>query len=92
MTNDDDKNNADGKCDVSQGEFAPQTDVDVLSASIYDLRHLAFRYMQNGFAALDVSGLHVDVNPAFCEMTGFSAAELFQPSEEQIDIVGWVLQ
>ena len=32
--------------------------------------------MQDGLSVLDVRGAHIDVNPAFCEMTGFSRAEL----------------
>jgi len=34
------------------------------------------RYMQDGFSVLDANGVHVEVNPAFCAMTGFSSAEL----------------
>ncbi|MCK4283571.1 MAG: PAS domain S-box protein [Candidatus Brocadiae bacterium] len=32
--------------------------------------------MQDGVAILDSRGVHVDVNPAFCQMTGFSREEL----------------
>jgi len=32
--------------------------------------------MQDGFSVLDPNGVHVAVNPALCEMTGFSPAEL----------------
>jgi PAS domain S-box-containing protein len=32
--------------------------------------------MQDGLSVLDSRGVHVDVNPAFCEMTGFSREEL----------------
>ncbi len=41
-----------------------------------DLRQLAFQHVQEGFSVVDANGLHVDVNPAFCRMTGFSAEEL----------------
>lgn len=34
------------------------------------------RSMQDGFSVLDVNGVQLDVNPAFCEMTGFSYKEL----------------
>ncbi|MCJ7667010.1 MAG: PAS domain S-box protein, partial [Anaerolineae bacterium] len=32
--------------------------------------------MQDGFSVLDSSGVHIDVNSAFCQMTGFSREEL----------------
>lgn len=32
--------------------------------------------MQEGLTELDVNGIHVNVNPAFCSMTGFSREEL----------------
>jgi len=32
--------------------------------------------MQDGFSVLDSNGVHVDANPAFCRMTGFSREEL----------------
>jgi PAS domain S-box-containing protein len=32
--------------------------------------------MGDGFSIVDANGLHVDANPAFCEMTGFSLQEL----------------
>ncbi len=32
--------------------------------------------MQDGFSVLDTNGVQLDANPAFCEMTGFSADEL----------------
>jgi diguanylate cyclase (GGDEF)-like protein/PAS domain S-box-containing protein len=32
--------------------------------------------MQEGFSVLDSRGVHVDVNPALCQMTGFSREEL----------------
>jgi len=32
--------------------------------------------MQDGLSVLDARGVHVHVNPAFCEMTGFSREEL----------------
>src|SRR4030042_863903 len=32
--------------------------------------------MQDGFSILDMNGIHIDVNPAFCQMTGFSREEL----------------
>ena len=34
------------------------------------------RYMQDGFSVLDLKGVALDVNPAMCEMTGFSSDEL----------------
>lgn len=32
--------------------------------------------MQDGFSVLDVNGVHIDVNPAFCRMTGYARDEL----------------
>ena len=32
--------------------------------------------MQDGFSIVDLEGVHVDVNPALCRMTGFTAEEL----------------
>ncbi len=32
--------------------------------------------MSDGFSILDVNGIHIDVNPAFCKMTGFSREEI----------------
>ena len=32
--------------------------------------------MQDGFSALDLQGAHLEANPALCQMTGFSRAEL----------------
>jgi diguanylate cyclase (GGDEF)-like protein/PAS domain S-box-containing protein len=32
--------------------------------------------MHDGFSVLDGRGIHIDVNPAFCQMTGFSRKEL----------------
>jgi len=32
--------------------------------------------MQDGFSVLDTHGVHLDVNPALCQMTGFSREEL----------------
>jgi PAS domain S-box-containing protein len=40
------------------------------------LRQLSFQYMEDGFPIVDLDGVHVDVNPALCRMTGFSAQEL----------------
>lgn len=47
-----------------------------------ELRQLSFRYMQDGFSIVDANGLHLDVNPAFCAMTGFSAEELIGSGPE----------
>jgi two-component system sensor histidine kinase/response regulator len=34
--------------------------------------------MQDGFSVLDSHGIQIDVNPAFCQMTGFSREELIE--------------
>jgi PAS domain S-box-containing protein len=36
--------------------------------------------MLDGFSLLDPTGIHIDVNPAFCKMTGFSREELIGTS------------
>ena len=36
--------------------------------------------MQDGVAVLDTNGVHIDSNPALCQMTGFSPEELFGAS------------
>jgi len=78
----------------SPGAIPPQSLVEADLASINDLRQLCFQYMRDGFSIVDTNGLHVDVNPAFCEMTGFSAQELigsgpescYWPPEERVHI------
>ncbi len=50
--------------------------------------------MQDGFSVLDANGLQVDVNPAFCTMTGFEREEIigtgapfpYWPPEEYVRI------
>jgi PAS domain S-box-containing protein len=61
---------------VSPADYAPQKLVEVPSDPRANLRQLSFRYMQDGFSIVDGDGLHVDVNPAFCSMTGYSEQEL----------------
>lgn len=46
-----------------------------LNASAEFSNHL-IHSMQDGFSVLDANGVQLDVNPAFCEMTGFSQEEL----------------
>ncbi len=41
-----------------------------------ELQSAIFAAMQDGFSLLDAGGVHLSVNPALCEMTGFSADEL----------------
>lgn len=69
---------------ISPGDIAAQHTVSEESASVLDLRQLSFRYMNEGFSIVDTNGMHVDVNPAFCEMTGFSAEELISSSPHQL--------
>jgi PAS domain S-box-containing protein len=68
--------------EFSHNHFSPHKVVEVHSATAVDLRQLSFHYMQDGFSVVDVNGLHVDVNPAFCQMTGYSAQELIGSSPE----------
>ena len=42
------------------------------------------RSMQDGFSVLNLDGVAVDANPAFCQMTGFSRDELDRPSLPRI--------
>jgi PAS domain S-box-containing protein len=50
--------------------------------------------MKDGFTILDINGIHIDVNPAFCVMTGYSKSELvgsgpphmYWPEEERAKI------
>ncbi len=46
-----------------------------LSASVEFSDNL-IRSMRDGFSVLDMDGVQLDVNPAFCQMTGFSRAQL----------------
>ena len=48
---------------------------DALTASNQFVRSL-IDSMQDGFSAVDLRGVHLDVNPALCRMTGFSREEL----------------
>ncbi len=75
MVNDEDTRSG-VELDVTPANYAPQKLVDVPSGSAANLRQLAFQYMQDGFSVVDAKGLHIDVNPAFCKMTGYSEQEL----------------
>ncbi|MDP3511850.1 MAG: PAS domain S-box protein [Sulfuritalea sp.] len=48
---------------------------EALTASTQFVRSL-IDSMQDGFSAVDLKGVHLDVNPALCRMTGFSREEL----------------
>ena len=56
--------------------------------------HNLLASMQDGLSVLDASGVHIEVNPALCQMTGFSREELlgrgpphpYWPPEEQQQI------
>jgi PAS domain S-box-containing protein len=41
-----------------------------------DFSNRLISFMQDGFSVLDTKGVHLDVNPALCKMTGFSREEL----------------
>ena len=92
MANDDTKPEV--QADFPHKQVASHKQVGEQPASVKDLRQLAFQYMQDGFSVLDENGLHVDVNPAFCAMTGFSEDELigsgpvhcYWPPEERENI------
>jgi PAS domain S-box-containing protein len=70
-----------------QSDFSPESSAEqTLSAgqpeSVDVLRQLCFQYTQDGFSVVDLDGRHVDVNPAFCRMTGYTAAELLESEPE----------
>lgn len=48
---------------------------EALAASV-EFTNSLITSMQDGFAVLDADGVHLDVNPALCNMTGFSREEL----------------
>jgi PAS domain S-box-containing protein len=68
--------------DFSGNQVAPQNLLELQSPSVNALRQLTFQCMREGFSIVDKNGLHVDVNPAFCQMTGFSAEELIGAAPE----------
>jgi len=63
---------------------------EVLNASV-EFSNRLIEYMQEGLSLVDSKGVHLDVNPALCAMTGFSREELlgsglphpYWPPEEQ---------
>ncbi|CAA0122620.1 Oxygen sensor histidine kinase NreB [Halioglobus japonicus] len=70
--------------DVSRSQFPPQEATEEHTISNRDLRQLSFQYMQDGFSIVDLQGVHVDVNPALCRMTGFTAEELIGSSPKHL--------
>jgi len=70
------KDTAGRNSEYSTNPFTALVQPDAQAMSIDSLRQLSFQYMQDGFGIVDLDGLHVDVNPAFCQMTGYSADEL----------------
>ncbi|MGH8014808.1 MAG: sigma 54-interacting transcriptional regulator [Candidatus Zixiibacteriota bacterium] len=50
------------------------TEIELTNA--LEITNGLFASMLDGLIVLDKTGVYVDVNPAFCEMTGFSKAEL----------------
>lgn len=69
-------------CGAITGSFSIQTDItkrreaeEALKASV-EFSHRLTGSMQDGLSVVDLNGVHQDVNPAFCRMTGFSREEL----------------
>lgn len=58
------------------GDIAVNNIVSEQLASANNLRQLSFWQMNDGFSIVDPTGVHIEVNPAFCAMTGYSAEEL----------------
>jgi PAS domain S-box-containing protein len=79
---------------ISPGDVAVHDVTPEQARLISRLREQSFYYMQDGCVVVDANGLHVDVNPAFCAMTGFSESEIigygpeysYWPSEERDNI------
>ena len=57
--------------DITKGRKAEAA----LHASV-EFSNSLIRSMQDGFSVLDTKGVHLDVNPALCGMTGFSRDEI----------------
>jgi PAS domain S-box-containing protein len=51
-----------------------QAEVDL--AEVSERQSAIFKTMNDGFSVLDANGVHMSVNPALCEMTGFAEEEL----------------
>jgi len=69
--------------DITTADFAAEKLVDVPSEGSRVLRQLAFRHMLDGFSIVDAQGRHVDVNPAFMRMTGYSEQDLIGATPEK---------
>ncbi len=57
--------------DITKGRKAEAS----LNASV-EFSNSLIRSMQDGFSVLDTSGVHLEVNPALCKMTGFAREEI----------------
>ena len=64
--------------DFSLKSVAGNTPLNGQPESVEVLRQLCFQYTQDGFSVVGLDGRHVDVNPAFCRMTGYTATELLE--------------
>lgn len=91
----DNKDSLDIRLDVSPSDYTPTKLIEMQSVSIPDVRLLSFQFMHDGYSVVNASGAHIDVNPAFCQMTGFSREELigstprdsYWPPEELANIL-----
>ena len=70
--------------DIAPGDYAPHKVLVDPTISLDTLRQLSFRYMQDRFSIVNAKGVHVDVNPAFCAMTGYTAEELIGSGPEHL--------
>lgn len=71
------------KLHIASGEHPSKATNYALPSYTQYLRQLAFQHMEDGFMIVDAAGVHVDVNHALCEMTGYSAQELIGRRPDQ---------
>lgn len=61
---------------ASRGKVRKRRRAEEASNASADFTGSLIHCMQDGFSVLDTNGVALEANPAFCQMTGFSRAEL----------------